>query len=75
MISKATVTTPGDNVCSRWKREAIGVGFNTTYSIAAELARKSSHFDQEVTVMAGQNHHTLYTITIEAGAGMVVVEG
>ncbi len=53
MISKATVTTPGDNVCPRWKREAVGVGFNTTYSIAAELARESSNFDQEVTVMAG----------------------
>jgi hypothetical protein len=75
VIPKATVTTPGDNIRSGWKMEAVGVGFNTTYSIAAELARKSSHFDQEVTVMAGQDHYTLYTITIKTGAGMMVVEG
>jgi hypothetical protein len=53
VIPKTTVTTPGDNIRSRWKREAVGVGFYATYSIAAELAHQGGHFNQKVTVMTG----------------------
>ena len=64
MISKSTVTTPGDNICARWEGEAIGVGFNPAYSITAVLSRKSRDFDQEVTVMTGQDHHALNTVPV-----------
>jgi hypothetical protein len=64
MISKSTVTTPGDNIGTRWEGETIGVGFNPTYSITAVLSRESSNFNQEVTVMTGQDHHALNTVPI-----------
>jgi hypothetical protein len=38
VISESTVTTPGNNIGTRWKRETIGVRFDATYSITAELS-------------------------------------
>jgi hypothetical protein len=64
MISKSTVTTPGDNVCTRWKGKTVGVGFDPTYSITAVLSRKSGDLNQEVTVMTGQDHHALDAVSI-----------
>jgi hypothetical protein len=75
VISETTVTTPGNNVGPRWKREAVSVRFDATYSIAAELSSYSSHFYQKVTIMTGKNNNTLHTVTIETGTGMVMVEG